>query len=394
MSSSRGALRAALALSLLIHVIPLSVRPLREWWADQTPITTDIQETSVSVEAVALAAPTPSAPRGLSLTFYRPPPVSPNAPPAPVVPVPEPRAADAPKRPEPLDTAVAETPPTEASPGLPPEAADDPAPTFPVRVDAQHVARYLGLTLRLQQTWFLEGNRYFIQNDAKKFGFRGQINSEGRFDASGLLPERFALLLNNRVQTAATVNASRTLMTHGRPGRERQTPLTEAGIQDMASLAFHVAVSYRGTETVRIPVTTGRSVYVVELRPIAKERLTLPGGTLDTIHLQGRRVREDGSEQSGYDIWLAPALRNYPVRFRGPDSRGDILDMSLSAMNLEGTVVFGRDADRVIEDTESVPDSVRDALLRQSELVPPADSAPQAPDTLEQILDQPVETSP
>ncbi|MFX7525664.1 DUF3108 domain-containing protein, partial [Acinetobacter baumannii] len=76
-----------------------------------------------------------------------------------------------------------------------------------------------------------------------------------------------------------------------------------------------------GKQEQLLRVTTGSSVYDIVLRLVSEDRLRLPGGELRTLHLVGSRTHRDGSQQTGYDIWLAPDYLNFPVRFRGPDSK-------------------------------------------------------------------------
>jgi hypothetical protein len=210
----------------------------------------------------------------------------------------------------------------------------------------------------------MEGRDYFIRNDARKFGFAGLITSAGKVSPDGLKPEAFRLMLNNDIQQFADIDYSNDMMTHGRSSSPRRTPLNGEIFQDMASLPFHVAVSFEGKAERELMVTTGNSVYKIVLSVVANERLRLPGGEIDTIHLKGSRERDDGKLQGGYDIWLAPSLRNYPVRFSGPDSRGNLLEMSLLQVDFDGRRVFGRDS---VDDEfdEHEPDQIPLDLMQQ-----------------------------
>lgn len=354
-------LLTALVISSLLHIAPFIELNWREWFIESED---EVLETSEAdeVERVELAlSPTEEAPVHPQLVFYRPAP-----PPPPVVMKP---AMETP-------TPKAELPAPESGTDMSADAAVaaieevaieeiyEPPPTFPVSVQAIHSAKYRGIRLRLQQQWMMEGRNYFIQNDSRKFGFTGLITSSGKVSPDGLKPESFRLMLNNDTQQFADMDYVNDVMTHGRRSRQRSTPLNGRIIQDMASLPFHVAVSYEGKAERELMVTTGSSIYKIILRVVANERLRLPGGEIDTIHLVGTRENDEGRLQGGYDIWLAPSLRNYPVRFTGPDSRGNLLEMSLLQVDFDGRRVFGRDS---VDDEfdEHEPDQIPLDLLQE-----------------------------
>ena len=228
------------------------------------------------------------------------------------------------------------------SPVLPKAPEPEPELTFPLSVLAKQRAHYYGFAMDLSQQWLMEGTRYVIRNEASKFGFKAEILSEGRVSPEGLQPDHYRLTLNNTLRNYADFDRAQNQLIHGKAGSHKIAALTN-DMQDMASLPFHVAVTYEGHADKRLMVTTGSSVYEITLHVVAEETLKLPGGTLQTIHLQGNRTRSDGTRQEGYNIWLAPRYRNFPVRFSGPDSKGNLLEMSVSSLAFDGKNVFGRD---------------------------------------------------
>ncbi len=355
----RRPLLTALVISSLLHLAPFIDPNWREWFSQREDEVLESSEAD-EVERVELAlTATDATPLTNQLVFYKPaPPPVITASPTP----PEPTTQPAPH----TDDEPFAQEQTVASSDEAPATGEiyEPPPTFPVSVQAIHSARYRGIRLRLQQQWMMEGRDYFIRNDARKFGFAGLITSAGKVSPEGLHPESFRLMLNNDVQQFADMNHATGVMVHGRASSTHTRSLTNEVMQDMASLPFHVAVSYEGKAERELMVTTGSAVYRIILQVVANERLRLPGGEIDTIHLVGIRQREDGSEQGGYDIWLAPSLRNYPVRFTGPDSRGNLLEMSLLQVDFDGRRVFGRDS---IDDEfdEHEPDHIPADLLQQ-----------------------------
>lgn len=279
---------------------------------------------------------------------------------------------------------------TPASPNLPPNSAPlpnapEPELTFPLSVLAKQRAHYYGFAMDLSQQWLMEGTRYVIRNEASKFGFKAEILSEGNVSPEGLQPEQYRLTLNNTLRNYANFDRERDQLVHGKAGAQKFAALT-SDMQDMASLPFHVAVTYEGTADRRLMVTTGSSVYEITLRVVAEETLKLPGGTIQTIHLQGNRTRSDGTRQEGYNIWLAPRYRNFPVRFSGPDSKGNLLEMSVSSLAFDGKTVFGRDLP-ALPDTPApagIPEQMQRDHLQEipaAGTMPPPEAASSVPES-------------
>ena len=333
----------ALTLSVLLHTCWLIDVEWAWPWRKQMPDQVLATKKAEAVKRVHLAAK-PRAPRSdiLQVTLLAPAVNTLNgaskAKSAPVI-----EKADAVPPPA-VETVApfvqADAPPS--SPQLPSATEPEPELTFPLSVLAKQRAHYYGFAMDLSQQWLMEGTRYVIRNEASKFGFKAEILSEGRVSPEGLQPEQYRLTLNNTLRNYANFDRERNQLVHGKAGAQKIAALT-SDMQDMASLPFHVAVTYEGTADRRLMVTTGSSVYEITLQVVAEEILELPGGTLKTIHLQGNRTRSDGIRQDGYNIWLAPSYRNFPVRFSGPDSKGNLLEMSVSSLAFDGKTVFGRD---------------------------------------------------
>ncbi len=274
------------------------------------------------------------------------------------------------------EAAAAESPP------LPNAPTPEPELTFPLSVLAKQRAHYYGFAMDLSQQWLMEGTRYVIRNEASKFGFKAEILSEGNVSPEGLQPEHYRLTLNNTLRNYADFDRAQDQLVHGKAGARKIAALT-SDMQDMASLPFHVAVTYEGSADRRLMVTTGSSVYEITLHVVAEETLKLPGGTLKTIHLQGNRTRSDGTRQEGYNIWLAPRYRNFPVRFSGPDSKGNLLEMSVSSLAFDGKTVFGRDLPPLpeAEKPEGIPAQMQIDHLQDTPPASPSAESSAAPET-------------
>lgn len=259
---------------------------------------------------------------------------------------PQPVAAD--------DAARAAPPQVDASAkaALPPKI--EPPPNFPAESTAVYNLHYSILSAEARQVWRMEGNSYSVEYSAKKtylgMGYVVGISSEGSITPEGLKPELFRFVINDKLSAAAQFNHESKTLFYGKPGDPKQAAL-EANAQDFASMPFQVAVTFSDTQ--HLQVTTGKSVYGIELKLEAEETLKLPAGTIRTLHLKGSRKTESGTVQDGYDVWLAPDYRNYPVKFRGPDGSGRVMEFSIKSLEFEGKAVLGKGS----EGSTTVPPS-------------------------------------
>jgi hypothetical protein len=75
---------------------------------------------------------------------------------------------------------------------------------FPVQVRAELELRMNSLSTVAEQHWGMEGFRYFISVNAKKFGVKAQLESEGDIDSNGgLRPNSFRMKVNDKIRSAA-----------------------------------------------------------------------------------------------------------------------------------------------------------------------------------------------
>lgn len=268
----------------------------------------------------------------------------------------------------PAETASGEAiTPVEAvteTPVAPPPAAE-PAPAFPVQITAVLEARYNGIPFAIRQSWVMEGLRYAIDQSAKKFGFQFQIGSEGSINPQGgLNPEHYELKVNKKVRSSCRYANGE--IHYGKISNAKSAPLPVTP-QDMASLPFHVAVTFSG-QPQSIFVCTGNGVYQVRLRVDAEEKLKLPTGTVRTLHLLGERFDPKlGQMVTGYEVWLAPDYLNYPVKFIGHTSNGDRFEYRVKELVLEGKRVLGEKSDDSEEPAdEAIPDWIKERAASSS----------------------------
>lgn len=247
--------------------------------------------------------------------------------------------------PPPEETAAATTTsnPEEGNRSTPPAPTE--APVFPDSGRALFKANLYGIPLDLTQTWLFTDNRYAIESNASKFGIKFGSSSEGHITSTGLQPDRFRTYVNSRSspKTEAIFTYGPPTLLLGKPGSQVTVPLP-AGTQDLFSFSYHLAITFSGNESVSLPVTTGTALYDLRFSLTGEEILVLPAGKIRTFHLKGTRQRiGSGNVQDGYEVWLAPEFSNYPVKMRGPDSKGRILELSLKTLEFSGKTMIGKD---------------------------------------------------
>lgn len=297
----------------------------------------------------------------------------PPAPPEPHAPADDKQAATAtstdggiPEPDTPATSAASSAPATGAAAGAPLPPPEEPAPSFPVQVRADLELRLNSLTAVAEQRWVMEGFRYSITVNSKKFGVKAQLESEGEIDSNGgLRPRDFRMKLNDRVRNFAEFRDG--TLRYGKPTSVKTEALSESP-QDMASLPFHVAVTFTGAPQT-LKVTTGKSLYEVRLVLDAEETLKLPVGTLRTLHLRGERFNpSDGTLLAGYEVWLAPDYLNYPVKFIGRTGKGDVVEYRVQRLEIEGKNVLGEPSEHVlVPEGDDIPDWLKNRVREHTD---------------------------
>jgi hypothetical protein len=340
MQNRRPTLLAALLVSLLIHAFIVGSREfsLTDFFAPEDEVLESHQPVHVQRVRLATRPPPPAQAKSLQENEQKDVPATATANTVKK----QPAAASLPENSdaEPQDSLSTEDPVKEVAPTQAPVALPtQPAPAFPVQLEAELDASFNDLPVVLTQTWYMEGNRYAIRLNGSKFGFVAQLDSEGRIHpAGGLNPEASQMALAGKVRSVTRY--SRGVIQYGKPDSLREAPLPVIP-QDLASLPFHLAVTFDGRPQ-SIFVSTGRSVYQVRFSLEAEEKLRLPAGTLRTLHLVGEFFHPDlGEMVRAFDIWLAPDYLNFPVKVSGHLRGGDPIEYRVTALEMEGRMVFG-----------------------------------------------------
>lgn len=408
-------LLVALVASVLLHFAPVLASlvelPNWRWWQDNDVVSRKAGGELAKVSLAAQAAPGAKSRPGVPTVYLvvpatavvatEPPPSPPPVKPKPrrkapaaaaateladaAVP-PAPREEDDPfatlDLPEPQ---VPATPPITTSVAMPVEEEVDmaaepaqPPPAglrFPPRISARYKGSYFGFNVAVEERWRVDGPRYRIERTASKFGYQARLISQGQLSTSGLKPERYSFYLNSKDAPKNFAEFTGNSIRYGKPSDRKETGLT-ALPQDVLSFAYHLALSYDGKQLLPMQITTGSSVYEVNIGINAEEVIRTPAGEIRTVHLKGSRKHLDGRSQDGYELWLAPDYRNYPVKLRGPDSSGRVMELVLMALNFDGETVLGKDAPTLAE--ENSPAALPSELLQKhgADVAMPAATTP------------------
>lgn len=256
-------------------------------------------------------------------------------------------------------------PPEELAKTPPTPPVNEPPPSFPIEIMATYKASFMGFSGNIKQVWRMEGESYYIENEASKFGFSVKMVSEGSVSQSGIHPEHYKMYVNNKLRNFADIDRSTSSIRYGKNNDVKYSAL-QGEIQDAASLPFQVAVNFEAGKNNQMQVTTGSAIYNIDLKIIAQEDIKLPAGVLRTLHLQGQRVNiSTGTALQGYDVWLAIDYRNFPVKFRGPTSKGEVLEYSVKSLSFEGQTVLGKNIKPEFEVNE--PTTLPPELLEQKQ---------------------------
>jgi hypothetical protein len=277
---------------------------------DAAPLAAAVPPESSSV---AVADTAPAGP----MTAAAPDAAEPSAPPGPSVPEPTPPAA--PAAPEPVTAVQAVALPASVR--------------LSYSVTGQQGVQPLG-GVAADLLWTNDGERYEARL-AFSFLFRtlrAQV-STGRVTPRGLAPERFGD--KRRTEVAAHFEREKGTIVFSSNAPEQ--PLLP-GAQDRVSVFFQLAGLMAATRpdgsapapgTIYAIQTVGpRDAAVWNFVVGQPERLRLPIGELDTVHL----VREPRSPYDlKVDAWFAPSMGWLPVRLRLQDANGDLADQQLRA---------------------------------------------------------------
>jgi hypothetical protein len=182
-----------------------------------------------------------------------------------------------------------------------------------------------------EMAWLHDGSSYEATLELGAFLVGSRVlRSTGRLTGDGLAPNRFSDKF--RSEQAAHFDRAR-----GRVTFSANAPEAELlpGAQDQLSVFVQLASMVAG-EPGRYPPGSTVTLQAVGTRTAepwpftveALEKLSLPGGTLDTLKFTRQPRREYDQK---VEIWLAPALSYLPARIRITQTNGDFIDQQWRA---------------------------------------------------------------
>ncbi len=225
------------------------------------------------------------------------------------------------------------------------DAASAPTPSgyqWPAstRLSYDLTGNYRGeLSGQAQVEWLRRGDRYQVHLDLSagpEFApiFSRRMSSEGRIEASGLVPERYdedtQAILRERRRATVLFEADSVVLANGQR-RERL-----AGVQDTASqfVQFSFVFSTRPEllrvgNTFELPLALPRGMEPWTYDVLEEVTLATPFGPLAAFHLKPRRALRKNGELTA-EIWFAPELRYLPVRIRIQQDASTFIDLTIA----------------------------------------------------------------
>ena len=323
-------LLALTALVLLVHILLLQASPLTLGLSQPQALgtlTTRTIEFKPTPEPVAVkATPKRSKPAPAAPTLQT---TSPNPPPGDLL------------SPTPVVDAASEATPAPMADTPDPSPTQAPTPAAPPRDPALAVSSYsvpgsVRLKYRVETNkfpysasadllWQQDGERYEARLELSVFGQSRVQTSRGQVTPEGLAPIRFSDKFRSEVAAHFDREKGKVTFSANTP----DAPLL-AGAQDRLSVLIQLAAMIAG-DPGHYPQATTLTLQTIGPRNAdtwlftvgLQEKLTLPGGELDTLKLQ-RNPRQEYDQT--VELWLAPALSYLPARIRITESNGDFID--------------------------------------------------------------------
>ena len=339
MARARRALAVALALSLVVH-LALTLWPEDTTVSpESTPLTATLTELPPPPAPVAVPEPKPAAKPRARRT-------SPLVPPAPEpvavadAPAPEKAAADAAPAAA-TETAVAE----ERAEVIPGAAAT--GRTLPPRVDLAYKVFWGTRGFLIGDAVYRfehKDQRYRIATIGEARGLaslvlrgQGKLESRGVITQDGLQPSILRIERGgpDRVETAVFDWEAGMVTMH-----DNKTAALDLPTFDPLSLMWQYYFTPPASDQVTVTVATPRRLMRYTISREGTETIEWPHGPIATE--RWHRRSEDGKTDAY--IWLAPSLRNIPVKIRVSNTERGTLEVMLDSIRVdEDPAAVGRD---------------------------------------------------
>lgn len=177
-------------------------------------------------------------------------------------------------------------------------------------------AQYNGLDLNGNSfiRWKAGKQSYSLQNEAK-ISLLGKLldaDSNGKIDASGLIPEKYTEKRIRKDRTTTTFNYTENVVSF----RENKTAPLKETVQDRASIVWQLASVARANperftlnSTWTFPVAGRSKIEPWTFRVVKTGSISTPMGQIKTVQLT-----RNGKKDQEMHVWLAPEKNWYPVQ--------------------------------------------------------------------------------
>lgn len=207
-----------------------------------------------------------------------------------------------------------------AEPTALPETARKPVHAMPSRIRLSYELRSSLVDGRADIQWRKTADQaYVIDGSIEADGFfatmfagRLEQESRGTLTANGIRPEHFSLRRGDTPAEFAEFKWNSKEIRHQRTRGEHLQPLGPNG-QDLLSFLFQFGYEFDkpvSPKQISFAITNARKMDLYEFRVVGMERLVLPIGEVETIHV----TRNTGDPADTYDAWLAPSRNYLPVK--------------------------------------------------------------------------------
>ena len=217
---------------------------------------------------------------------------------------------------------VAPSPPPSAPTHVAAESQGKSMDTLPGRIVLEYDLRSSLVDGHADYTWRREGSHYTIDGSIEANGFlalvfvgRLEQHSRGELTPAGLRPDFFSLKRGDSAAESAEFKWSEKEIKHNRLKGEHVQTLQD-GAQDLLSFIFQFAYAFpeklKDAGPVTFAITNARRMDRYEFHVAGTEKLILPIGEIDTVHL----VRQTSDPADAYEAWLAVDQYYLPVKLR------------------------------------------------------------------------------
>lgn len=182
--------------------------------------------------------------------------------------------------------------------------------------------------------WQHDGERYQMTTDVKTTGMTAVLydfqyvqHSEGKVTPAGLQPERFRVEQSGKKEQTAVFDWDQRKVAISRRSKRIDADI-RPGDQDVLSVWHRIATQGADAPVTALNLITNRRVTPSTIEVLRPERLSVPLGDIDTLHV--RATAHTG--KLTIDLWLSRQHGWVPVRILMTDDKGEVLDQQATQL--------------------------------------------------------------